>query len=128
MKLRIFISTVVLVAICGFFFIMNSQKNDPYEVIALINRNTNQATGEILDYAGDIGWTGPDCVGYDTLDNGKIRIYFGDLQFDIGQDEVDSEEFMQLFKHLGFDMTQNKKTGKINVKYKGEDLRLMGKQ
>ena len=118
MKLRIFISTVVLIAICGLFFVMNSQKNDPYEVIALINRNTNQATGEILDYAG----------GYDTLDNGKIRIYFGDLQFDIGQDEVDSEEFMQLFKHLGFDMTQNKKTGKINVKYKGEDLQLMGKQ
>lgn len=45
-----------------------------------------------MDYAGDINFRGLDSVGYAHVDDDTLRIFFGDLQFDLEQDVINTDE------------------------------------
>lgn len=123
-KLRIIITTMLLCTALGAFYYVNTRQRDPMEVISLIARNINPKDGSIMDYAGDIHFRGPESVGYTVLKEDKIRIYFGDLQFDMDKDDFLNERLMETLKTIGIEIKMSKKTGKFIVKYKGEPVDL----
>ena len=75
-------------------------QNDPMQVIALIKKNINPKDGSIMDYAGDINFRGLDSVGYAHVDDDTLRIFFGDLQFDLEQDVINTDEMRTLSESL----------------------------
>lgn len=128
MKIKIILTTLILMLGCGVYYYMNTQQNDPMSVVQLIYDNMNHATGEINDYAGDINYMGPESVGYEPIGDDKMRIYFGDLQFDITQEELNNEEFIRALGHIGITISQSKKTGDIIVKFHGEEVALFNRR
>lgn len=126
MKFKIFITTLLICAGLGIFYYASTRQNDPMEVIALIKKNINPKDGSILDYAGDIHFRGPESVGYELLGNKKIRIHFGDLQFDLKEEDLLDDTLMSNLKAIGFDVVLNKKTGKYVVKWRGNEISLFG--
>lgn len=105
---------------------MSTRESDPMEVVALIQKNINPKDGSILDYAGDINYRGIESVGYELIGDEKVRIYFGDLQFTMDEDDLMDEQLKASLAHIGFSIERNKKTGKYIVKYKGEQVKLFG--
>lgn len=126
MKWKILLTTLVIICGLGVFYYTETRQNDPMEVIALIKKNINPKDGSILDYAGDINFRGKESVGYELLGDKKIRIHFGDLQFDLNEEDLLSENLMANLRAIGFDIVLNKKTGKYVVKYHGETVSLFG--
>ena len=124
MRLRILITTLALVLASATYVYLNTRQNDPMEVVALIKKNINPKDGSIMDYAGDINFRGLDSVGYIPISDTQVRIFFGDLQFDMKKDDFENEQLMENLKAIGFEIGRNKKTGKIVVKYKGEPVKL----
>lgn len=124
MRLRILVTTLALVLASVTYVYLNTRQNDPMEVVALIKKNINPKDGSIMDYAGDINFRGLDSVGYIPIDDTQVRIFFGDLQFDMKKDDFENEQLMENLKVIGFEIGRNKKTGKIVVKYKGEPVKL----
>lgn len=124
MRLRILVTTLALVLASVTYVYLNTRQNDPMEVVALIKKNINPKDGSIMDYAGDINFRGLDSIGYIPIDDTQVRIFFGDLQFDMKKDDFENEQLMENLKAIGFEIGRNKKTGKIVVKYKGEPVKL----
>lgn len=122
MKLKIVLTTLVFILMCGVFYRVNTMQNDPMQVIALIKKNINPKDGSIMDYAGDINFRGPDSVGYAHVDDDTLRIFFGDLQFDLEQDVINTDEMRTQLKAIGITLRQDKKTKKVIVQYRGEDV------
>lgn len=122
MKLKIVLTTLVFILMCGVFYHVNTMQNDPMQVIALIKKNINPKDGSIMDYAGDINFRGLDSVGYAHVDDDTLRIFFGDLQFDLEQDVINTDEMRTQLKAIGITLRQDKKTKKVNVQYRGEDV------
>lgn len=123
MKLRIALTTVFIVLACALFYNLNTRQNDPMEVIALIKKNINPKDGSILDYAGDIDFRGLDSVGYAQVDDDTLRIYFGNLQMDINQDVINTDEMRTQLKAIGITLRQDKKTHEVIVQYHGQDTK-----
>lgn len=94
------------------------------EIVALIKKNINPKDGSIMDYAGDINFRGFDSIGYIPIDDTRVRIFFGDLQFEMKKEDFENEQLMENLKAIGFEIVRSKKTGKIVVKYKGEPVKL----
>lgn len=122
MKLKIVLTTLVFILMCGVFYHVNTMQNDPMQVIALIKKNINPKDGSIMDYAGDINFHGLDSVGYAHVDDDTLRIFFGDLQFDLEQDVINTDEMRTQLKAIGITLRQDKKTKKVIVQYHGEDV------
>ena len=122
MKLKIVLTTLVFILMCGVFYHVNTMQNDPMQVIALIKKNINPKDGSIMDYAGDINFRGLDSVGYGHVDDDTLRIFFGDLQFDLEQDVINTDEMRTQLKAIGITLQQDKKTKKVIVQYHGEDV------
>lgn len=122
MKLKIVLTTLVFILMCGVFYHVNTMQNDPMQVIALIKKNINPKDGSIMDYAGDINFRGQDSVGYAHVDDDTLRIFFGDLQFDLEQDVINTDEMRTQLKAIGITLRQDKKTKKVIVQYRGEDV------
>ena len=122
MKLKIVLTTLVFILMCGVFYRVNTMQNDPMQVIALIKKNINPKDGSIMDYAGDINFRGLDSVGYVHVDDDTLRIFFGDLQFDLEQDVINTDEMRTQLKAIGITLRQDKKTKKVIVQYHGEDV------
>ena len=122
MKLKIVLTTLVFIIMCGVFYHVNTMQNDPMQVIALIKKNINPKDGSIMDYAGDINFRGLDSVGYAHVDDDTLRIFFGDLQFDLEQDVINTDEMRTQLKAIGITLRQDKKTKKVIVQYRGEDV------
>lgn len=122
MKLKIVLTTLVFILMCGVFYHVNTMQNDPMQVIALIKKNINPKDGSIMDYAGDINFRGLDSVGYTHVDDDTLRIFFGDLQFDLEQDVINTDEMRTQLKAIGITLRQDKKTKKVIVQYHGEDV------
>ncbi len=122
MKLKIVLTTLVFILMCGVFYHVNTMQNDPMQVIALIKKNINPKDGSIMDYAGDINFCGLDSVGYAHVDDDTLRIFFGDLQFDLEQDVINTDEMRTQLKAIGITLRQDKKTKKVIVQYRGEDV------
>lgn len=122
MKLKIVLTTLVFILMCGVFYHVNTMQNDPMQVIALIKKNINPKDGYIMDYAGDINFRGLDSVGYAHVDDDTLRIFFGDLQFDLEQDVINTDEMRTQLKAIGITLRQDKKTKKVIVQYHGEDV------
>lgn len=122
MKLKIVLTTLVFILMCGVFYHVNTMQNDPMQVIALIKKNINPKDGSIMDYAGDINFCGLDSVGYAHVDDDTLRIFFGDLQFDLEQDVINTDEMRTQLKAIGITLRQDKKTKKVIVQYHGEDV------
>lgn len=123
MKLRIALTTVFIVLACALFYNLNTRQNDPMEVISLIKKNINPKDGSILDYAGDIDFRGLDSVGYAQVDDDTLRIYFGNLQMDIDQDVINTDEMRTQLKAIGITLRQDKKTHEVIVQYHGQDTK-----
>lgn len=123
MKLRIALTTVFIVLACALFYNLNTRQNDPMEVISLIKKNINPKDGSILDYAGDIDYRGLDSVGYAQVDDDTLRIYFGNLQMDIDQDVINTDEMRTQLKAIGITLRQDKKTHEVIVQYHGQDTK-----
>lgn len=123
MKLRIALTTVFIVLACALFYNLNTRQNDPMEVITLIKKNINPKDGSILDYAGDIDFRGLDSVGYAQVDDDTLRIYFGNLQMDINQDVINTDEMRTQLKAIGITLRQDKKTHEVIVQYHGQDTK-----
>lgn len=124
MRLRILITTVALVLASVAYVYLNTRQNDPMEIVALIKKNINPKDGSIMDYAGDINFRGFDSIGYIPIDDTRVRIFFGDLQFEMKKEDFENEQLMENLKAIGFEIVRSKKTGKIVVKYKGEPVKL----
>lgn len=124
MRLRILITTIALVLASVTCVYLNTRQNDPMEIVALIKRNINPKDGSIMDYAGDINFRGFDSIGYIPIDDTRVRIFFGDLQFEMKKEDFENEQLMENLKAIGFEIVRSKKTGKIVVKYKGEPVKL----
>lgn len=124
MRLRILITTIALVLASITYVYLNTRQNDPMEIVALIKKNINPKDGSIMDYAGDINFRGFDSIGYIPIDDTRVRIFFGDLQFEMKKEDFENEQLMENLKAIGFEIVRNKKTGKIVVKYKGEPVKL----
>lgn len=124
MRLRILITTIALVLASVTYVYLNTRQNDPMEIVALIKKNINPKDGSIMDYAGDINFRGFDSIGYIPIDNTRVRIFFGDLQFEMKKEDFENEQLMENLKAIGFEIVRSKKTGKIVVKYKGEPVKL----
>jgi len=124
MRLRILITTVALVLASVTYVYLNTRQNDPMEIVALIKKNINPKDGSIMDYAGDINFRGFDSIGYIPIDDTRVRIFFGDLQFEMKKEDFENEQLMENLKAIGFEIVRSKKTGKIVVKYKGEPVKL----
>lgn len=124
MRLRILITTVALVLASVTYVYLNTRQNDPMEIVALIKKNINPKDGSIMDYAGDINFRGFDSIGYIPIDDTRVRIFFGDLQFEMKKEDFENEQLMENLKTIGFEIVRSKKTGKIVVKYKGEPVKL----
>lgn len=122
MKLKIVLTTLVFILMCGVFYHVNTMQNDPMQVIALIKKNINPKDGSIMDYTGDINFRGLDSVGYAHVDDDTLRIFFGDLQFDLEQDVINTDEMRTQLKAIGITLRQDKKTKKVIVQYHGEDV------
>lgn len=122
MKLKIVLTTLVFILMCGVFYHVNTMQNDPMQVIALIKKNINPKDGSIMDYTGDINFRGLDSVGYARVDDDTLRIFFGDLQFDLEQDVINTDEMRTQLKAIGITLRQDKKTKKVIVQYHGEDV------
>ncbi len=122
MKLKIVLTTLVFILMCGVFYHVNTMQNDPMQVIALIKKNINPKDGSIMDYAGDINFRGLDSVGDAHVDDDTLRIFFGDLQFDLEQDVINTDEMRTQLKAIGITLRQDKKTKKVIVQYHGEDV------
>lgn len=122
MKIKILITTLVFALALGIYYHAVSAQNDPLEVISLIKKNINPKDGSIMDYAGDINYRGPESVGYAMVGDKKLRIFFGDLQFDLNQEELNDEAYRVQLKAIGITLRQNKKTGKLIVEYHGEEV------
>lgn len=122
MKLKIVLTTLVFILMCGVFYHVNTMQNDPMHVIALIKKNINPKDGSIMDYTGDINFRGLDSVGYAHVDDDTLRIFFGDLQFDLEQDVINTDEMRTQLKAIGITLRQDKKTKKVIVQYHGEDV------
>ena len=122
MKLKIVLTTLVFILMCGVFYHVNTMQNDPMQVIALIKKNINPKDGSIMDYAGDINFRGLVSVGYAHVDDDTLRIFFGDLQFDLEQDVINTDEMRTQLKAIGITLRQDKKTKKVIVQYRGEDV------
>ena len=60
------------------------------------------------------------------LGNKKIRIHFGDLQFDLKEEDLLDDTLMANLKAIGFEVVLNKKTGKYVVKWRGNEVSLFG--
>lgn len=128
MRWRILITSLVLIIGMGVYYYANTRTTDPFEVVALIKKNINPKDGSIMDYAGDINFRGPESVGYEILNEEDIRIYFGDLQFDMKKDDLLNKELIANLKAIGIEIVQSKKTHKFVVKYKGEPVSLYGEK
>ena len=124
MRLRILITTIALVLASVTYVYLNTRQNDPMEIVALIKKNINPKDGSIMDYAGDINFRGYDSIGYIPIDDTRVRIFFGDLQFEMKKEDFENEQLMENLKAIGFEIVRSKKTGKIVVKYKGEPVKL----
>lgn len=124
MRLRILITTIALVLASVTYVYLNTRQNDPMEIVALIKKNINPKDGSIMDYAGDINFRGFDSIGYIPIDDTRVRIFFGDLQFEMRKEDFENEQLMENLKAIGFEIVRSKKTGKIVVKYKGEPVKL----
>lgn len=124
MRLCILITTVALVLASVTYVYLNTRQNDPMEIVALIKKNINPKDGSIMDYAGDINFRGFDSIGYIPIDDTRVRIFFGDLQFEMKKEDFENEQLMENLKAIGFEIVRSKKTGKIVVKYKGEPVKL----
>ena len=124
MRLRILITTIALVLASVTYVYLNTRQNDPMEIVALIKKNINPKDGSIMDYAGDINFRGFDSIGYIPIDDTRVRIFFGDLQFEMKKKDFENEQLMENLKAIGFEIVRSKKTGKIVVKYKGEPVKL----
>lgn len=124
MRLRILITTVALVLASVTYVYLNTRQNDPMEIVALIKKNINPKDGSIMDYAGDINFRGFDSIGYIPIDDTRVHIFFGDLQFEMKKEDFENEQLMENLKAIGFEIVRSKKTGKIVVKYKGEPVKL----
>lgn len=124
MRLRILITTIALVLASVTYVYLNTRQNDPMEIVALIKKNINPKDGSIMDYAGDINFRGFDSIGYIPIDDTRVRIFFGDLQFEMKKEDFENEQLMENLKAIGFEIVRSKKTGKIVVKYKGESVKL----
>ncbi len=124
MRLRILITTIALVLASVTYVYLNTRQNDPMEIVALIKKNINPKDGSIMDYAGDINFRGFDSIGYIPIDDTRVRIFFGDLQFEMKKEDFENEQLMENLKAIGFEIVRSKKTGKIVVKYKGEPVKL----
>lgn len=122
MRLKIVLTTLVFILMCGVFYHVNTMQNDPMQVIALIKKNINPKDGSIMDYAGDINFRGLASVGYAHIDDDTLRIFFGDLQFDLEQDVINTDEMRTQLKAIGITLRQDKKTKKVIVQYHGEDV------
>lgn len=122
MKLKIVLTTLVFILMCGVFYHVNTMQNDPMQVIALIKKNINPKDGSIMDHAGDINFRGLDSVGYAHVDDDTLRIFFGDLQFDLEQDVINTDEMRTQLKAIGITLRQDKKTKKVIVQYHGENV------
>ena len=123
-RLRILITTIALVLASVTYVYLNTRQNDPMEIVALIKKNINPKDGSIMDYAGDINFRGFDSIGYIPIDDTRVRIFFGDLQFEMKKEDFENEQLMENLKAIGFEIVRSKKTGKIVVKYKGEPVKL----
>lgn len=124
MRLRILVTTIALVLASVTYVYLNTRQNDPMEIVALIKKNINPKDGSIMDYAGDINFRGFDSIGYIPIDDTRVRIFFGDLQFEMKKEDFENEQLMENLKAIGFEIVRSKKTGKIVVKYKGEPVKL----
>ena len=124
MRLRILVTTIALVLASVTYVYLNTRQNDPMEIVALIKKNINPKDGSIMDYAGDINFRGFDSIGYIPVDDTRVRIFFGDLQFEMKKEDFENEQLMENLKAIGFEIVRSKKTGKIVVKYKGEPVKL----
>lgn len=124
MRLRILITTIALVLASVTYVYLNTRQNDPMEIVALIKKNINPKDDSIMDYAGDINFRGFDSIGYIPIDDTRVRIFFGDLQFEMKKEDFENEQLMENLKAIGFEIVRSKKTGKIVVKYKGEPVKL----
>lgn len=124
MRLRILITTIALVLASVTYVYLNTRQNDPMEIVVLIKKNINPKDGSIMDYAGDINFRGFDSIGYIPIDDTRVRIFFGDLQFEMKKEDFENEQLMENLKAIGFEIVRSKKTGKIVVKYKGEPVKL----
>lgn len=111
--------TFFLILGLGTFYIMNTGSNDPRKAAELLAKNTS-VRGELLDYAGDIDYHGN--AGYEYLENGDFRIYFGNLQFDMKPKDFEDEKLIGLLNKSGITFKKSKKTGKLYALYKGEKL------
>lgn len=65
-------------------------------------------------------------MGYELLGNKKIRIHFGDLQFDLKEEDFLDDTLMANLRAIGFDIVLNKKTGKCVVKWHDKPVSLFG--
>lgn len=128
MRLQILVTTIMLVLVGMTYVYLNTRQNDPMEVVALIKKNINPKDGSIMDYAGDINFRGFDSVGYAPIDDTGVRIFFGDLQFDMKKKDFENEKLMENLKVIGFEIGRSKKTGRVVVKYKGEPVKLYREQ
>lgn len=126
MKFRIFLTTAFLLACVGGYYYTTTLSADPMDVIALIQRNINPKDGSVTDYAGDINFRGFDSIGYEVIDKNKVRIYFGDVQFDLKTTDLDNERLVNSLAAIGFKIEQN--DGEFHVKYKGKDVKLYGRK
>lgn len=124
MRLRILVTTIALVLASVTYVYLNTRQNDPMEIVALIKKNINPKDGSIMDYAGDINFRGFDSIGYIPIDDTRVRIFFGDLQFEMKKEDFENEQLMENLKAIGFEIVRSKKTVKIVVKYKGEPVKL----
>ena len=62
-------------------------------------------------------------MGYAQVDDDTLRIYFGNLQMDINQDVINTDEMRTQLKAIGITLRQDKKTHEVIVQYHGQDTK-----
>lgn len=127
MRVRVLLTTLLFALALGAYYYINTQRNDPLDVIRIIQKSIDPKDGSIKDYVGDIKFKGPDSVGYELVSDNNIRIHFGDLQFDMSQEDLLNDKLVASLGAIGITIDVNKKTNKYIVKYKGEPVSLYGR-
>ena len=118
MRVKVIITLLVIFALAAGVVFLNSQSEDPYKTVELIESRIN-GHGDLVDYSNEIGVQSKDDIGYRKRD-GVLYLVYGKLEIKLEEAVLYEAEMQQKLRHIFITVHKNKETGEIYFKYKGE--------
>ena len=80
------------------------------------------SSGRLIDYTGEICVRSADDIKLYVDDNKKVKIKFGKIDLEWNWDDFLSQDIDSILDICGITRVINKKTGRLQVFYKGKEL------